>query len=275
MQIIFLIRFATAAALGTSALGGEVWIAAVAWLLATLAAYVFNGVMDVTEDRANGSTRPISRGALPVPVAAGGVVVAGALALAIGGIVDAGGLLPVLILAHLACGYAYSGAPFYGKRRGSTAALLVLGMGVLTYAAGWQAAGAQGGVPVLLLGITMSLWMAGVGAVSKDLSDAEGDAAGGRKTPVVIWGDRRVRILVSLNAVLIAAGYLIAAKLFAPTLVPSAIVLGAGAVAVCVLSAATRGATTRDGRRAPYRAFMVTQYGVHLAVLGTLLLAGL
>ncbi|MFI5781893.1 UbiA family prenyltransferase [Nocardia sp. NPDC051570] len=261
--------------LGTSILGGQVWIAAAAWVLATLAAYVFNGVMDVTEDRANGSTRPISRGSLPVPVAAGGVVVAGALALAIGGVVDAGGLLPLLILAHLACGYAYSGAPFYGKRRGSTAALLVLGMGALTYAAGWQVAGQQGGLPVLLLGTAMSLWMAGVGALSKDLPDAEGDAAGGRRTPVIVWGDTRVRILITANALLIGLAYLAAAIVLAPVLVPSAITLVIGALAVGVLAATTRRATSRGDRRLPYRAFMVTQYAVHIAVLATLLIAGL
>ncbi|ASF13538.1 hypothetical protein CEQ30_38455 [Nocardia brasiliensis] len=274
VQIIFLMRFGTAAVLGASVLGGQVVLAAVAWVLATLAAYVFNGVMDVTEDRANGSTRPISRGSLPVPVAAGGVIAAGALALAIGGVVDAGGWLPLLILAHLACGYAYSGAPFYGKRRGSTAALLVLGMGVLTYAAGWQAAGQQGGLPVLLLGTAMSLWMAGVGALVKDLSDAEGDAAGGRQTPVIKWGDGRVRLLVTVNAALIAAGYGVAALLFAPMLAPSALALVIGAVAVGVLAATTRRATSRTDRRLPYRAFMVTQYAVHIAVLATLLIAG-
>ncbi|WP_157554470.1 UbiA family prenyltransferase [Nocardia crassostreae] len=274
VQISCLIRFCTAAVLGASMLDGQVWIAALTWVFATLAAYVFNGVMDVTEDRENGSTRPISRGSLPVPIAVGGVVGAGAPALAIAGVVDAGGLLPILVLAHLTCGYAYSGGPIYGKRRGSTAALLVLGMGVLTYAAGWAAAGQQGGLPVLVLGTAMSLWMAGVGALVKDLSDAEGDAAAGRRTPVVVWGEGRVRLLASSNAVLISGGYLCATMVFAPVLAPSAIALALGAAAVGILCATTRRAATRTGRRLPYRAFMVTQYSVHLAILATLLLAG-
>ncbi|WP_280428441.1 hypothetical protein, partial [Nocardia brasiliensis] len=33
-------------------------------------------------------------------------------------------------------------------------------------------------------------------------------------------------------------------------------------------------ATSRTDRRLPYRAFMVTQYAVHIAVLATLLIAG-
>ncbi|WP_432279245.1 hypothetical protein, partial [Nocardia brasiliensis] len=35
-----------------------------------------------------------------------------------------------------------------------------------------------------------------------------------------------------------------------------------------------RRATSRTDRRLPYRAFMVTQYAVHIAVLATLLIVG-
>ncbi len=273
VQVMVLMRFCTAALLGASILSDRVWAAAVAWLLATLAIYVLNGVMDVAEDRANGSTRPISAGSLPLSAAAGGVVATAALALGIGVISDEDGLLPLLILAYLTCGYAYSAAPFYGKRRGSTAALLVLGGGVLTYAAGWQAAGRDGDLPVLLLGGAMSLWMAGVGALAKDLSDVEGDAAGGRRTPVIRWGGARVRLLIIVNAVLVAGGYLTITPTFAPILLPSAITLAVGASAVGVIAATTRRTRTRAGRRLPYRAFMITQYAVHLTVLATLTVA--
>jgi 4-hydroxybenzoate polyprenyltransferase len=273
VQVIFLIRFCTAAALGAPALTVRLPAIALAWVLATSAAYVFNGVMDVAEDRANGSTRPISRGLLPIRAACLGILLASGLALAITGSLDPTGLLPLLLLAHLACGYAYSGPPFHGKRRGSSAALLVLGMGAATYAAGWQAAGHGHGVAVLVLGAAMSLWMAGVGALVKDLSDAVGDAIGGRRTPVIAWGAARVRAVVAADAMLIGGGYLTAALLFAPILVPSAIVLVCGGLAVGVLAAVTRGATGRARLRAPYRAFMVTQYAVHLVVLGSVLMS--
>lgn len=271
VQIIFLVRFCTAAALGAAVLGPTVWVAAAAWLLSTIAAYVFNGVMDRTEDRANGSTRPISRGSLPVPVALAGVAGAAATAVLLAWAVDPSGLLMLLVLGNLALGYAYSGAPFYGKRRGDTAALLVLGSGVLTYAAGWQAAGRLGGLPVLVLGAAMSLWMACVGAVVKDLSDVEGDAAAGRRTPAVVWGATRVRVLAGANAALIAGGYLTVALTVAPVLLPSAFALVAGALGVIVLAAATGRADTRAGRRLPYQAYMVAQYAVHIVVLVTLI----
>ncbi|MEV6771969.1 UbiA family prenyltransferase [Nocardia sp. NPDC051030] len=274
VQIIFLIRLCTAAILsGAAYLGPRMWELALAWVLATLAIYVYNGIADVTEDRANGSTRPISRGALPVRVASIGVVGTGGLALGIDALIDPAGPLPWLMLAYLFLGYAYSGAPFYAKTRGSSAVLVVLGLGVLTYADGWEAGGGHSLLPVLL-GVTMSLWMGGVGALVKDLSDAAGDAAAGRRTPVIVYGELGVRVLASGNAVLIASGYLVVVVLFGVTvLLPSAIALLAGAVAVAVLAATTRRATTRAGRRLPYRAFMVAQYAAHIAVIGAVMVA--
>ncbi len=271
VQVVFMLRFFAAAALSGGPADGRLWWAAAAWSLATMAVYVVNGVMDVTEDRANGSSRPIARGALPAPVATTLVAAASVLSLALAAAVDARVLLPLVAL-HLACGYAYSGPPFHGKRRGSTTALLVLGLGVLTYAAGWSAGGRHAGLPVLLLGVAMSLWMAGVGALAKDLSDVAGDALGGRRTPVIVWGEVRTRALTAVNAVLIGAGFLTASLLRATSLVPVAAVLLLGGAAVAVLVATTRHGATRAVRRLPYRAFMFTQYAVQLLVLARFLL---
>ncbi|WP_280392663.1 hypothetical protein, partial [Nocardia brasiliensis] len=47
-----------------------------------------------------------------------------------------------------------------------------------------------------------------------------------------------------------------------------------GAGAVGGRAATPRRATSRTDRRLPYRAFMVTQYAVHIAVLATLLIVG-
>src|SRR4051812_37419769 len=72
VQIIFLLRFTVAGTTGltsilslpsTLAPGAAVWLCCVAFT------YLYNGISDIGEDRANGSTRPIARGALPVPVA--------------------------------------------------------------------------------------------------------------------------------------------------------------------------------------------------------------
>lgn len=272
VQVVFLLRFCTAALLTAPVLEGRALAAALAWALATLAIYVFNGVMDVTEDRANCSTRPISQGSLPVPVAAGGAVTAAGIALAFGGVVDSGGILPLLILAHLVCGYAYSGEPFYGKRRGATASALILTMGALTYIAAWHITGRHDGLGVLVLGVAMSLWMAGVGALAKDLSDVVGDETGGRRTPAIAWGDPATRLVLTLNAAVIAVGFLAASWVSARVLVPSALCLVLGALTVGVFAVTTRTADIRSVRRLPYQAFMATQYAVHVVALATLVL---
>ncbi|MEU0203852.1 MULTISPECIES: UbiA family prenyltransferase [unclassified Streptomyces] len=267
VQVIFLLRFLSAVALASNlpAVLPTVLLTGAAWSLATIGVYVFNGVMDVAEDRVNGSSRPIASGALGIETAKTGVLLAIGLAFALG-LAHGDGTLLFLLAVYVGCGYAYSGPPFHGKRRGSSAALLVLGFGVLTYAAGWESSEHLRPVPVLLLAAAMSLWMAGVGAFAKDLSDVAGDLAGGRRTPVIAWGETRTRLVVAADALAIGTLYLVAAAAWAPTLLPSAMAVEAGAVAVTVLVAVTRRSTVKAHRRLPCRAFMATQYAAHVAV---------
>lgn len=267
VQVIFVLRFLSAVALASNLMDvlPAALLAGTAWSLATIGVYVFNGVMDVAEDRVNGSSRPIARGALDLETAKTGVFSAIGLAFALG-LAHGDGMLLLLLAVYVACGYAYSGPPFHGKRRGSSASLLVLGLGVLTYAAGWESSGHLRPTPVVLLAVVMSLWMAGVGAFAKDLSDVAGDLAGGRRTPVIAWGEPRARLVVAVNALTIASFYLAVTAACAPMLLPSATVVGVGAVTVAVLVATTRRSTSKARRRLPYRAFMVTQYAAHLAV---------
>lgn len=266
VQVVFTLRFATLAAVNGVSRPGQTALCAAAWLLATSAAYVFNGLMDLPEDRANGSKRPIAAGLLPARTAAIGCAAAAAGSLALAAAAHQAALVP-LLLVHLALGYAYSAPPFDGKRRGSTASLLVLGMGLLTYAGGWLCSDRTHPILSLVLALTMSLWMAAVGAVVKDMSDVVGDAAAGRRTPVLVLGDRPARLLAAFNALAVALGYCVAALCGATRLLPSAILLMVGAFAVVYVLYMTRGGGNRAWRRAPYRAFMVTQYAVHLAVL--------
>jgi 4-hydroxybenzoate polyprenyltransferase len=267
VQVIFVLRFLSVVALASNlaVVLPTVLLAGTAWSLATIGVYVFNGVMDVAEDRVNGSARPIARGALDLETAKIGVFLAIGLAFALG-LAHGDGMLLLLLVVYVGCGYAYSGPPFHGKRRGSSASLLVLGLGLLTYAAGWETSGHLHPVPVVLLAVVMSLWMAGVGAFAKDLSDVAGDMAGGRRTPVIAWGETRTRLVVAVDALTIGTVYLVATAAWAPILLPSAMVVGVGAVAVAVLVAITRSSTLKAHRRLPYRAFMVTQYAAHLAV---------
>ena len=266
VQLIFALRFTTIAAVNGVSRIQQTSLCILAWVLATSAVYVFNGLMDLPEDRANKSSRPIASGVLTPWAAEFGCAAAAGVSLLLAFAAHEP-LLMLLLVGHLALGYAYSAPHFNGKGRGSTASLLVLGMGLLTYTGGWLSSERSHPVVSLVLALSMSMWMAAVGAVVKDLSDVVGDAAAGRRTPVLVLGDRVTRVLAAGNAIIIALLYTAAALTGAPALRLSALALTIGALAVAGMLWSTRRSGDRNERRAPYRAFMATQYAVHLALL--------
>ncbi|MDT3398054.1 UbiA family prenyltransferase [Streptomyces sp. B1866] len=274
VQVVFLMRFLAGAALaagGRSAgLGPWVVVPAASWALAALFAYGINGVSDVAEDRVNRTGRPIARGELSRRAAARltWLSAAGSVALAV---LSRDVLLLGYVLGFLLLGYAYSAGPFTLKRSAAGTSGTVLAMGLLTYAAGWTAAGAARPTgPGLVLAVGMSLWMCVVGAVTKDFSHARGDAAAGRRTSVTAWGDLAARRVGAVGALAVAAGFAAAAGPWPVLLGPAALVLLGGAVAVAVLCAATRPDAAPG--RTPYRAFMVTQHLAHGVLFAGLVL---
>ncbi|MEU8251104.1 UbiA family prenyltransferase [Nonomuraea sp. NPDC048916] len=259
--VIFLLRFLTGAAMA----GGRADLVAAAfvWEAAVFFVYLYNGVTDVREDRLNGSARPIAGGLLPQRTAAW-IAVSAAVAAMVGGLLLGGPMaaaVPIMILL----GLAYSGPPCYLKRRSGGAMATVTVAGLLTYYMG--EAGAVPTPRLLVIALVMSLWMGLVGATTKDLPDAAGDAAAGRHTIAVTRGDRRVRWLASVSAASLGAAFLAAAVLVAPELVWPAVIMLAGAAAVAVLALSDLSQGDRSRRRRPYRAFMITQYGVHLMAI--------
>ncbi len=272
VQLIFLMRFLTGAVLaaggGFSGLGASVVVPGAGWTLATLFTYGINGVCDVHEDLVNRTGRPIARGEL-----APGTAAAWTWLCAVGSVAamlsTGSALLTTYDLLFLLLGYAYSAAPFQLKRTAAGASGSVLLMGLLTYAAGWTAAGRT--LPTgtdLAVASAMSLWMAAVGAVTKDFSHVAGDAAAGRRSSVTAWGDTTARFVAAVGALVVAGGFATVAALRPAPLGPAAAALLCGAVTVAVLCRTTRGDAARA--RTPYRAFMVTQYLVHLAVFAAL-----
>ncbi|MGI5213954.1 UbiA family prenyltransferase [Plantactinospora sp. CA-290183] len=269
---------APGAALSLPALAGTV-LGAVAWLCVTWHIYLLNGICDQTEDRHNGSGRPLASGALPLGAARG--VAAGLALVAIGVAALLSWPMVVTVVAMLALGWAYSAGPRPQKANMAGFVLVVTAGGLLTYLAGWLAVGAVTGVgggedrpsllPLAVLAGAMSLWMS-LGGMTKDLSDVSGDRAAGRRTLPVLLGDRRARVLMGSFALAVGAGLAVVAAFGVPVLRPAAGVLLAGgcAVAACLAAPASRGRRSR--LRLPYRAFMTTQYAVHGAVLGQCLL---
>jgi 4-hydroxybenzoate polyprenyltransferase len=267
VQVIFLLRFATAAALSLlsgAALRPAILAGALAWFLLTWAIYLMNGIADLVEDRANGARRPIARGDLS-PAAATRI----AWGLAVAGLLVAATVSPLLVLlggGQLLLGWAYSMGPAPLKRVTLHAVVSVVLAGLLTYAAGALSAGGRPEEHLLLFPVMMALWMA-VGGVTKDLSDVTGDRVAGRRTLPILLGEARARQIMAMVAGAVAGGFVILAADSPPTVRLAAwlVLLGAVTLAWVVCAPASRGDAFR--RRWPYRIFMATQYIAHISVL--------
>jgi 4-hydroxybenzoate polyprenyltransferase len=265
--LIYVMRFAVAFALAYPDAPIPVsWrfpVALTTWLAVAGSVYLFDGVMDVVEDRANGSARPIARGALPVRVAAtvsaiwAGISVIGAILL--------GAPYVFLVPFALLLGYAYSGALLRLKRWSLAAGVTVLIAGGLTFLAGGAV---RGGLPtstrLFVFAIAMSAWMGLVGAVAKDFADVPGDLHSGRRTCAVVKGVHFAARRLSVNALLVAAGFVVVAALVDRLLLWPATAVLLGAVAIAL---ACRPGPAEARPRRPYRTFMVTQYAAHVGTL--------
>jgi 4-hydroxybenzoate polyprenyltransferase len=271
---IFLLRFIVATMVSTGRVSlAHTILGCVTWEAAILYVYLFNGVMDVREDRINQSGRPIARGVLPRETAAR--VSAGAMTVALTGAAALGPATLCVVIVAIAVGWQYSAAPLCLKRRpiGAPAACLVLGL--TTYAASFftQAGTTQPDrwPEVLLFAFVMSAWMGLVGAPAKDLSDTRGDAAAGRRTLAVLRGETDTRRLVAMCALGLAAVFVCAAVVLAPALRWPSLILLAGALGVAAVSLTRLSQGGRSRQRLPYRVFMATQYAVHIGAVAVLI----
>jgi 4-hydroxybenzoate polyprenyltransferase/chlorophyll synthase/homogentisate solanesyltransferase len=272
VQLVFVLRFAVGA-VSTAQLPQAPWrtvLGMAAWWCAVSCAYLLNGVTDVREDRANGSRRPIARGDLPVRTAATVTALLAGAALTLGALACDGVL--GWVVGFLLLGWAYSAPPVRAKQSSVLCAIVVFGLGATSYAAGVAAVGADWSATGVVFGCVMAAWMALVGSVVKDLGDAGGDAAGGRRTVAVVHGAAAARALAVAGAMLVGVAGPVAAALWAPLDLVGTVPLAAGAVWVVsrVVRDARRANADREQRRDAYRAFMVTQYTANLIALGVL-----
>lgn len=268
VQGIFLLRFLAGASFaGSLSIGGAfaLWGEAALCVCATLSVYIFNGIMDVEEDRINGSSRPVAKGKLTVAQAAG---VAGGLAiLSVAGGFALGDLMGWSVIVALSLGWLYSGPPFYLKRWPTGLAVVAIFGGLITYSAGYAANGKEGDAHSLLIFATvMALWMGLVGQ-TKDLSDIKGDKQAGRRSGPVVWGEFVARLFFSGVALCLGGGYVLSAAFLATSLLIPAFILASGAVAVAAITLGPWSRGNKSRCRRPYRAFMLTQYGANLSVL--------
>lgn len=266
---IFLLRFLAGASFANPVFSGgmnlELWGGAAICVCATLSVYIMNGVMDIEEDRVNGSSRPVASGKLTVTQATG--VAAGFAILSVAGSFLVGVMMTYSVVGALVLGWLYSGPPFYLKRRPAGWALLGVTAALITYSAGYASNGGEGTTTSLVVfsGV-MALWL-GIVSQTKDLSDIEGDRQAGRRSGPVVWGENVARLVFSGVALCLGGVLLLSAVSLAPDLLLSAVVLSLGATVVAAISLGPWGRGGRSRRRRPYRAFMLTQYGANLAVV--------
>ncbi|WP_280725988.1 UbiA family prenyltransferase [Kitasatospora sp. MAA4] len=269
---MFLLRFAVglASAAQLPQATGRTVLGMASWWCAVACAYLLNGVTDVREDQANGSRRPIARGDLPVRTATAATALLAVAALALGGLAGTGVL--VWVVGFLLLGWAYSAPPVRAKQSSVLCAVVAFGLGATSYAAGVSAAGSGWTATGAVFGCVMAAWMALVGSLVKDLGDAGGDAAGGRRTVAVVRGVAAARALAVAGAVLVGTAGTVAAALWAPLALVGTVPVAAGAIWVVarVVRDARRESADRQQRRGAYRAFMVTQYAANLLVLAAL-----
>jgi 4-hydroxybenzoate polyprenyltransferase len=271
VQGIFLLRLLTGVSFSGLVFSFEfafsLLCGAISWVCATTAVYLYNGVRDVEEDRANGSSRPIARGALSVTQAMFAVYLLGALSLLGCALTE-----PSLVwgvVAILVIGWLYSGPPLYLKRWPAGLAITAVILAVPTYYAGYAlgAGGVNKGAFIVFVA-AMVLWMV-IAGQTKDLSDVRGDEKAGRRSLPIVWGEEVARCAISGAALALGGMFLLTGILFiGEVLIPSvALLLGALAVAVVLLGPWGRG--DRAKRRRPYRAFMITQYVANVAAILT------
>jgi 4-hydroxybenzoate polyprenyltransferase len=274
---MFMLRYATGAVLAfgqvTACALVHIVAAGLSLELTVFSIYLFNGVMDVAEDRINGSRRPIARGDLPQGSALW-IAIGSAASAFVGGFL-LGGQLTWLLPALIFLGFAYSAPPFYLKRHVLTTIMTGFLLGWLSYSVGNAAAGKSflTGENLLFAG-ALSAWTALVGSMAKDLPDALGDAAAGRRTVATLLGERRIRIVMPVTVFALSTGFLVCAAVTDTLLVWPAAAMTVGATAVTRATLKVRPASDRRERRGPYRAFMITQYAAHLCLLAAVALAG-
>jgi 4-hydroxybenzoate polyprenyltransferase len=274
---IQLIRLTVGAALAVQITGHwlplRAGISAISWELAIFWTYLLNGVMDIQEDRANGSRRPIASGALASPVAVRCALGAAVLSLTCAGLLGLPTTCTVLLM--LVIGWQYSAPPLILKRGSVGTAAVGAALGFLAYLDGFlsQAGTTRlypGPVP-LIFALTMSAWMAFVGTPAKDLPDMQGDAVAGRRSLTLAWGEAVTRRVLAIAAVTIAIAFSLA-SIFRPPLLSwpaAALVIGAAGITLVSLSRISEGGRSR--RRMPYQIFMLTQYAANVFMLAAIL----
>ena len=235
----------------------DVAIGVVAWVSVTGFVYLLNGVSDIAGDRLNGSSRPLASGRLPVRAAVGGCVAFAVVGIALSAIVGPG--LLACAAAMLVLGWLYSGGRSAAKHRAWSASLVIAGGGFVTYVGGVYSMGRAPSAETTAIAVLMALWMA-VAGNTKDLGDAAGDGAVGRRTLPVALGTRRAARAVACASCAVGVAGL-AIDSMAARVVTACLLLAA----LVMVGLALRGRGL--GSKRMYAVFMTSQLAANLTLV--------
>jgi 4-hydroxybenzoate polyprenyltransferase len=264
--VMFALRFVAGASLGTAGGWGRfdardwphVVIGLLAWVCATAAVYLYNGISDLPGDRLNGSTRPLASGRLPLRVAVAWCVGFAVASVVLGAVL--GLAFAASVLASLLIGWWYSAGRLAAKRRVWSACVVIGLGGLITYLAGLYSAGGTPDASSLSVVVLLSLWMATAGN-TKDLGDIEGDRSAGRRTLPVVLGMRGAAWTIAVACCLVGVAGL------AVPLPAGRIVAGCFVVAGLVMLAMVIHGRDLGSKRRMYAVFMVSQLVANLIVV--------
>lgn len=251
--------------------------------LAALAANVYivglNQIVDVAIDRINKPALPLPAGRMTRAGARRIVLVAGAVAIALGAAL--GPWLLATLVVSMAIGTAYSLPPtrLKGSALGAPASIALVRGPIANLGLGAHLSTAMGGLAwplpagVVLLALFMTLFCLAIG-VAKDLPDVAGDRAHAVGNLAVRAGARRA---FAATIALLAAAYVGTAVVGAallPATTAGLLALGHGAIALGVLGRARRvDADDRDAVRRFYRALWRLFYAEYVLLPAVILAA--
>lgn len=234
-------------------------------ILSVTVVYLLNGLSDITEDRVNGSKRPLASGEIsPRQVTYSIVVIIGVL-------MALSPSLPLIVsicnFLMITLGFVYSMGPLPAKMH-SAAGLTVAGAGaMLPYVSSSAAVSGHVSLQAILTALLLGAWV-WAGGSAKDLSDVAGDAAAGRRTLAVRLGTRRASGIIAGRVAVVS---LIGTALATMQLAPPALFFGPFCAALLVSVVATsrsqRDLRTRRQERKLYRVFMSTQFILNGALI--------
>jgi 4-hydroxybenzoate polyprenyltransferase len=219
-------------------------------LLVAVGMYILNDLVDADLDRANGKKRPIPSGIVSKGQAWTFIMLTNSAAVVLA-VITLNAASMILIIPMLAIGIMYS-APkvalmnrFVIKNLSIAIFYMLCALLGMTSTYGADLAFGSPSVPVHSMAVFGIMIF--VGSIVNDLGDVKGDRAEGRRTiPIVMGGEKTVRMLMVMLAGMSAISWTLYALWDSPGIVTAAAVSAITALALMRMSKVQKGLKTLD-----------------------------